>query len=214
MTRKLVPLYSAAWRAVVVLLTIEIAIVSALRYFTGSQPPPPPIVANAFAHPFLVLHVIGGVTALLVGPVQFVRRLRARRPSIHRAAGRVYVAACAVGAPTGFVLALGTTAGPIVSVGFAIPALLCAWFTWLGWRAAVERRFHDHSDWMLRSYAVIAAAITLRLLIPAAAFLDFDFLAAYRVNSWLAWLMNLLLAEYHIRRTRASTARYAKAAYA
>ena len=207
-------IYSAAWRALLVLFTVKIAIDSTLRYFTGTEAPPPPIAANAFANPFLVLHVIGGVAALLVGPVQFVSRIRIRKPAFHRATGRIYVLACALGAPTGFVLALGSTAGPAVQIGFAIPALLCAAFTWLGWRAAVERRFGEHREWMLRSYAVIAAAITLRLLIPAAAFLELDFLAAYRVNAWLAWLINLALAEYHIRRNRASTATWARPASA
>lgn len=207
-------IYSTAWRAAVALLTVEIAIVSVLRYFTSIEPPPPPIVANAFAQPFLIIHVASAVIALLVGPLQFVRRIRSRAPTFHRATGRVYVAACAIAAPSGFVLAMGTTAGPMVTVGFAIPAVLCAAFTWLGWRAAVERRFAAHADWMLRSYGVIAVAITLRLLIPAAAFLDFDFLAAYRVNSWLAWMINVALVEYVIRRNRgsiAATARLARA---
>ncbi|HEX8193730.1 MAG TPA: DUF2306 domain-containing protein [Allosphingosinicella sp.] len=195
-------IYSAAWRAVVALLTAEIAVVSVLRYFTSIEPPPPPIVANAFAQPFLIIHVVGAVSALVVGPLQFVRRIRVRRPVYHRAAGRIYVAACAVGAPSGFVLAMGTTAGPVVSLGFAIPAVLCATFTWLGWRAAVDRRFEAHAEWMLRSYGVIAVAITLRLLIPASAFLGFEFLAAYRVNSWLAWIINVALVEYVIRRNR------------
>ena len=214
MIRTLAPIYSTAWRAVVVLLSIEIAIVSILRYFTSIEPPPPPIVANAFANPFLILHVIGAVAALLAGPVQFEPRIRARWPTFHRATGRVYVVGCAIGAPTGFILALGATAGPVVTVGFAIPAVLCAAFTWLGWHAAVERRFDEHRDWMLRSYGVIAVAITLRLLIPAAAFLDFDFVAAYRVNSWLAWMINVALVEYAIRRNRGSRATYVKLAEA
>lgn len=197
-------IYSAALGAVLVLLSVEIAVVSVLRYFTGSLPPPPPILANAFAHPFLVVHVAGSLVALLVGPLQFVDPIRARRPALHRAAGRLYVAGCAIGAPTGVVLALGSTAGPAVNAGFAIPGLLVAAFTWLGWRSAVGRRFADHREWMLRSYAILAAAVTLRLLIPGAAFLELDFLAAYRVNSWLAWIINLVLVEAYIRRTRAA----------
>jgi len=195
-------IYSAAWRAAVALLSVEIAIVSMLRYFTSIEEPPPPILANAFADPFLVVHVAGGVLALLTGPLQFVRRIRTRWPSFHRYTGRAYVVGCAITAPTGVVLALGSVAGPMVNIGFAIPGLLCGLFTWLGWRAAVERRFQDHADWMLRSYAMIGAAITLRLLIPASAFLEFDFLAAYRVNAWTAWMINLALAEYAIRRSR------------
>ncbi|HEX8641911.1 MAG TPA: DUF2306 domain-containing protein [Allosphingosinicella sp.] len=202
-------IYSAGWRAIVALLTVEIAAVSVLRYFTSIEPPPPPILANAYADPFLPIHVASSVVALVLGPLQFVRRIRGRWPEFHRITGRLYVLGCAIGAPSGLVLALGTTAGPIVSVGFGIPAILCAAFTWLGWRAAVERRFAAHRDWMLRSYMVIAVAITLRLLIPAAALLDFDFLAAYRVNSWLAWILNMAMVEYVIRRGRAAKAGYA-----
>jgi uncharacterized membrane protein len=207
-------IYSAAWRTVTVLLSVEIAVVSVLRYFTSFAPPPPPILSNAFAHPFLAIHVGSGVTALLLGPIQFMSVVRARWPSIHRVTGRLYVAACAVGAPTGLVLAFGATAGPMVTVGFGIPAILCAVFTWLGWRAAVQRRFNDHRDWMLRSYGVIAVAITLRLLIPLSAFMGFEFVAAYRVNSWLACMINMVLVEYVIRRARISGARYGRLARA
>lgn len=212
MIRRLAPIYSTVWRALVVLLTVEIAIVSALRYFTGSAPPPPPILANAFAQPFLIVHVAGGLTALLLGPIQFVPRIRRRWPACHRATGRIYVVACAIGAPAGFMLALGTTAGPMASLGFAIPAILWALFTWLGWRAAVERRFGEHREWMLRSYAITATAITLRLMLPAAALLGLEFYPAYRVIAWLAWTTNLALFEYHIRRQRASTATYTRLA--
>lgn len=207
-------IYSFAWRALVALLTVEVLVVSGLRYLTGSAPAPPPVLANAFAHPFLMLHVIGGMTALLLGPVQFVRLVRARWPRVHRATGRLYVLACALGAPAGFMLALGTTAGPVASVGFAIPALLWPLFTWLGWRAAVERRFADHREWMLRSYAITATAITLRLMLPASALLGYDFYPAYRIIAWLAWITNLMVFEYHIRRTRVRTASYAELATA
>ena len=202
MIRSIAPIYSAAWRVAVALLSVEIAVVSLVRYFTPFDPPPPPIAANAYASPFLVLHVIGGVAALLVGPLQFAGNVRARWPSFHRATGWAFIAGCAVAAPTGLVLAMGTTAGPFVAAAFAIPAVLCALFTWFGWRAIFERRFADHAAWMLRSYAMIAAAITLRLLIPAAAFLEFDFLAAYRVNAWLAWMINWTLVEFALARAR------------
>ncbi|HEU0099468.1 MAG TPA: DUF2306 domain-containing protein [Allosphingosinicella sp.] len=207
------PIYSAAWRSVVLLLTVEIAIVSALRYFIGSQTPPPPILANPFADPFLILHVAGSVTALLVAPVQLVGRLRAR-PAFHRAAGRIYVLACAIGAPSGFILALGSTAGSVAGAGFAVQAFLWGAFTWLGYRAAVEGRFPDHREWMLRSYAATSSAITFRLMLPASAFLGLDFLATYRVIAWLAWMVNLALFEYHIRRGRGRRATYDRLASA
>jgi uncharacterized membrane protein len=208
MDQRLAPIFYTIWRSAIVLLTAEIAIVSLLRYLTDSGAPPPPILANAHAHPFLVAHVVGGVTALVTGPLQFVRRIRARRPALHRASGKVYVAACAVAAPTGLMLALGTTAGPVAAAGFAIPALLLPVFTWLGVAAAIQRRFDEHREWMLRSYALIATAITLRLMLPASALLGFEFLPAYQAISWLSWMTNLALVEFHIRRIRAPRVSY------
>jgi uncharacterized membrane protein len=200
--------FSTIWRGAIVLLTVEIAIVSSLRYLTGGEEPPPPILANAFANPFLVAHVATGVIALLLGPLQFVRRVRSRRPALHRATGMIYAAACAVAAPAGLMLALGTFAGPAAGAGFAIPALLLPVFTYFGLRAAMERRFAEHREWMIRSYALVATAITLRLMLPASGLLGFDFVPAYQVIAWLSWTTNLALAEYHIRRTRVSTAGY------
>lgn len=214
MDRRLAASLSAAWRAAIVLLTLEIAAVSALRYLTGSMAPPPPILANAYAHPFLVAHVVGGIVALLLGPLQLVPRLRARLPAVHRRAGRIYAGACMVAGPAGLMLALGTTAGPVAGLGFAIPAVLLPVFTALGVRAALERRLDVHRAWMLRSYALVSTAITLRLMLPAAGLLGFDFLPAYRVIAWAAWIANLTLVELWIRRTRLPARGYATLAAA
>ena len=201
MRKGLVPLLSALWISVIVLFTVEITIVSLLRYFTKTQTPPEIILANAYAHPYLIIHVIGGMIALVLGPLQFVPWIRNRLPALHRVSGRIYVAACAIGAPAGFMLALGTIAGPIASIGFAIPALLWPVFTYLGVRCAMERRIEEHRRWMLRSYAITANAITLRILLPAAGLLGFEFLGAYRIIAWLGWVVNLALVELYMRRS-------------
>jgi hypothetical protein len=215
MIRKLVPIYATFWRLALVLLAIEISCVSILRYVTGGDTPPSPVAANAFANPFLVVHVVASMLALLVGPLQFARRLRTRWPAFHRVTGYLYLAACAVGAPAGFVLALGTTSGPLAASGFATAAILWAAFTWRGWRAAVERRFGDHREWMLRSWAMTAAAITLRLMLPFSGLvLGLGFYTAYPVIAWLSWLTNLALVEWLIRRSRGARVRQTRLAAA
>ena len=207
MERKTASLGSLIAGAALALVIAQIAVTSVNRYFTGAEPPPA-LAANAFADPFLLIHVAAGILALVVGPFQFIGRIRARRPALHRATGLVYVGATAVSAPSGFMLALGTSAGPVAGTGFALLALLLAMFTALGLRAALERRFDDHRAWMIRSFAMTAAAITLRLMLPASAALGVDFLTAYQAIAWLCWTTNLALAEYWIRRTRASAAGY------
>jgi uncharacterized membrane protein len=213
MDKKLASIGAYTLRAALVLFTLEIAAVSILRYFTGLQAAPEPILANRFAHPFLALHVTGGVTALLLGPLQFVQRIRDRLPILHRTSGRAYAIACAIGAPAGFMLALGTTSGPVAAVGFAIPALLWPLFTYLGVKCAMEGRFDEHRAWMLRSYAITSNAITLRLMLPFAGLvLHLPFSAAYPVIAWLSWTTNLALFEIYLRRNR--TARVGKLALA
>lgn len=200
--KRILPFYSYAWRGVVSLLTLEIAVVSVTRYLLPGGSPPEIITSNAYAHSFLLLHVVGGVIALVLGPLQFVERIRAKAPRLHRTTGKIYAAAVTIGAPAGLMLALGTQAGPIAGVGFAIPAILWPIFTWAGVRAAIEHRSTQHREWMLRSYAVTANAITLRLMLPAAGLSGLPFVPAYRVIAWASWIVTLAFFELYIRRTR------------
>jgi hypothetical protein len=191
-------------RAITVILlalfTLEIAGVSILRYFVDQSEAPQFVLENRFSNPFLALHVIGGVTALMLGPIQLIARVRDRMPQIHRMNGRIYALACAIGAPAGFMLAIGTQAGKFAAVGFAIPAILWPIFTILGVHFAIERDFDRHRVWMLRSYAITANAITLRLMLPAAGILGLPFMASYSVIAWLGWIVNLVIVEIYLRR--------------
>ena len=215
MTRRLTSYVAAvSVFALIVLLSGEIALDSVLRYFTDRQAPPGPILANTFANPFLIAHVAGGVTALVIAPLQLVGRIRERVPALHRATGRIYVGACVVAAPAGFMLALGTTAGPIAGLGFALLAILWPAFTYLGIRSAMDGRLADHRAWMIRSYALAATAITLRLMLPLAGALDLPFLPAYQAIAWISWLTNLALAELCLRRQQRWTRISAKVATA
>lgn len=214
MDRRLVAFYSIAWRTVVVLLTLQVVWVSAARYLTHSQTPPGVITDNLFANPFLTVHVAAGIIAMLLGPIQFVPAIRKRLPALHRAGGRVYAAAIAVGAPTGLILSLGTAAGPIAGSGFAVLALLWPTFTFLGIRAAIGKKFAEHRKWMLRSYALTAAGLTLRVMLPLAGLLEIPFLPAYQVIAWISWMTNLALVEYYLRRSRRSSARQTRYAMA
>jgi uncharacterized membrane protein len=185
-------------RALAALLSIGIALVS-YRYLTASDMRSPQVLANAFANPFLILHVLGAATALLVSPFQFIARFRSRHSGLHRIVGRLYVAGCLLGAFGGLPLALGSTAGPVASSGFAVLAVL--WFatTTLGWLRAIQGRIAEHRQWMLRSWALTMGAVTLRLYLPIPPLLAFDFMDGYRAIAWLSWIPNLALVEIWLR---------------
>jgi len=54
---------------------------------------------------------------------------------------------------------------------------------------------------MLRSYALIFAAVTLRIWLPLLIIAyQGDFLPAYRWVAWVSWVPNALFVEWIIRR--------------
>jgi len=54
---------------------------------------------------------------------------------------------------------------------------------------------------MVRSYALIFAAVTLRIELPLLTAAFHDFTPAYLVVAWLSWVPNLLVVEWYLRRT-------------
>jgi uncharacterized membrane protein len=171
-----------------------------LRYAMPHPPVAPDnVTRNPFATPFLPIHALLSAIALIVGPFQFLTTRKGRRPW-HRACGRIYVAVCLLSAPVGLLLALGATTGPIASAGFGILAILWFLITLQGYRAALAGRFAEHRRWMIRSYALTFGAVTLRLYLAVAIATQMDFAPAYRAISFLAWVPNLLLVEWWLRR--------------
>lgn len=159
----------------------------------------PEVVANLFARPWLTLHVAGAGTALMVGCFQFLPAVRRRR-TLHRSLGRVYATSCIAGGAAGFVLAFGTTAGPVAAWGFGLLAPIWIYTTAQGWLAARARRFDEHRRWMIRSFSLTFAAVTLRLYLPIGIMSGLTFEQIYVATAWISWIPNLLLAELYIRR--------------
>lgn len=180
------------------LLCMAVALIS-YRYFLQAGGEPPVIAGNLFRNPWLLVHIAGAATALLIGPVQFSSRLRARVPAFHRVIGRAYVVSCLVGGTGGFVLALGASTGLISTIGFGSLAIASIVTTSLAWRRAMQGRFAEHRAWMIRSFALTLAAVTLRLYLPLVFFLPVRFDDAYRAISFLCWIPNLLVAELYLR---------------
>jgi uncharacterized membrane protein len=119
--------------------------------------------------PWLIIpHVIGGITALLSGPLQFSSRIRHRNPKFHRVLGRVYVLSVFIAAPLAIVLsnhrhdprAIYFVAANIVQAGTWFLVTAAAFLT------ARNRHIQQHREWMVRSYAVTFTFVGTRVLQP------------------------------------------------
>ena len=195
----------AGW-TVMTILALAIAGYAA-RYVIQPPATQAQALGNPLGVPGLVIHVAGAMVALLLGAWQFLPRLRAT--PAHRWVGRFYALGCLVGGGAGVVLAFGSFAGPIATAGFAGLGVLWIAFTALGWRAAVGRRFEHHRRWMIRSWALTLAAVTLRLYLPLVMVSGLPFLPWYRAIAFLCWVPNLLIAELWLRRRDDAKARVA-----
>ena len=51
-----------------------------------------------------------------------------------------------------------------------------------------RRRIPQHLRWMIRSYALTFAAVTLRLWLPLLQLAGLSFVAAYATVAWLSWV--------------------------
>jgi uncharacterized membrane protein len=148
----------------------------------------------------LLLHVGGGVVALAIGPWQFVGRLRARRPALHRLLGRVYLAAVVVAGVGGLLLSPLSLGGPMAHLGFGTLALVLLGTSAMAYISIRRRRIAQHRAWMTRSYALIFSAVTFRLWLAVFGIADVPFLQAYAVGSWATWLINLVAADLLLSR--------------
>jgi uncharacterized membrane protein len=176
-----------------------------------------PANARFFASPApVVLHIVSVILYALLGAFQFVPSLRRPRHGWHRTAGWVVL-------PSGLVVALS---GLWMTLFYRMPAYDGALVYGLrllfgsamlisllrGVVALRRREFVEHGSWMLRAYAIGMGAGTQVLTgMVAAAFADPPTQLSRALLMGAAWVINLAVAEWIIRRRPVRPARTAPA---
>ncbi|WP_222613659.1 DUF2306 domain-containing protein [Undibacterium seohonense] len=147
------------------------------------------------------LHIFASSLALVIGPFQFSKRLRASRPQVHRLLGKFYLGlGVLLGGIAGLLMAAFAYGGLTSNLGFGILALL---WLYTGARAYWAIRHGDiasHQQWMIRNFSLTLAAVTLRIYLPLSMVLGLPFELCYPIISWLCWVPNLIIAEWIFNR--------------
>ena len=168
----------------------------------------PPFLVQLFSvsPSAIALHLSGGIAAIVLGAFQLNSRLRKIYLPAHRWLGRIYVVAVVVGGIAGFVLAINSTGGLVAHFGFGMMAVCWVGSTLTAYRYIRAKNVAAHKDWMLRSYALTLAAVTLRIYIGISQANGMDFITTYQTVSWMCWVPNLLIVEWFVisRRSRAA----------
>ena len=151
----------------------------------------------------ILAHAFVAMFALGIGPFQFRESLRLRRLPLHRTLGKIYVVAALLTGITGLYMAVYSFGGMITHAGFGLLAAGVVITTTVAYRRIRALDTVAHREWMIRSFSLIFAAVTLRILLPLliTAYRG-AFEPAYLWVSWLCWVPNVLWAEWYIRRRR------------
>ena len=153
------------------------------------------------------LHIITAPIALVIGPFQFSKRFRAKSIRRHRLMGRMYCATVFLAGATGVLIGFNAKGGLIAQSGFVLLAVIWLIATFRALQVVKRGQIALHQEWMIRSFALTFAAVTLRIFLPAQLMVGISIDIAYPVVAWLCWVPNLVVVEYFIRRSRVSKGR-------
>ncbi|HWV15449.1 MAG TPA: DUF2306 domain-containing protein [Cellvibrio sp.] len=152
-----------------------------------------------------LLHLIPGTLFLMLGPMQFMPGLRARRPALHRWSGRLFVV-------SGFTVAISAiiiniifppVGGWFKSASVYIFSSLMIFALGMGFRAILRREIDRHREWMIRAFAIGLGVSTMRLyFIPAYLLYGMPDNFTIGLGMWIGFGVNLLVAEWIIWRMK------------
>ena len=165
--------------------------------------------ARFFASPVpVIVHIIGATLFCILGALQFLPRLRMKRPSYHRFAGRIVAPAGLAAALSGLWMTLFYPWAP--GDGFALYVMRLFFGSAMaasiiyGFVLIRRRDFTHHSEWMMRGYAIGIGAGTQVLTIAPFSLVSGELPneGTRAVLMGAAWVINLAVAEFVIRRAR------------
>lgn len=158
------------------------------------------LLADVFWNIGFFGHILLGGLALMVGWVQFSKKLRNANLKRHRTVGKIYVVAALISGICGFFIAFNATGGLITTIGFMGLAIVWLSTTLKAYVAVRQGDLQLHQGMMIYSYAACFAAVTLRLWLPFLTMVFQDFTIAYRIVAWLCWVPNMVFAYFWVRR--------------
>ena len=203
--KKMIPVIS--W-GVMVLLVIVLSVYS-MAYFIPGMPFSfrPEVYPQSPLTIFLLAHIGGAVVAALCGPLQFCQSFRLRNIKTHRLLGKCYLLGVLVAGVSALIISPISQGGLVTHIGFALLAVSWLVATFIAYKRILERDWLAHQRWMIRSYSLTLAFVSLRIWLGGLVLTGAPFEEVYQTVAWICWVPNLMIAEYCINRNNSLVAR-------
>jgi uncharacterized membrane protein len=159
-------------------------------------------------YPILTLvHIVPGMLFMILGPLQFSSRIRARHLRWHRLSGRVFVVCGLVIGISALVMSFGMPA--IGGVNQAAATTLFGTFFLFALCKAFwhirKREVALHREWMIRAFSIGLAVAAIRPIVgvffatsPLTGLTPREF---FGIAFWIGFVLHLIAAEAWIRTT-------------
>jgi hypothetical protein len=148
-------------------------------------------------------HMVGGTGMLILGGLNLYLAARKDHFELHRRVGQSYLLFGAFGSMVAIAITLSAAHKPVGSpvltnATVSLLMLASAWlaFAALGWRAARNRRFPSHAQWMIRSYVLVWSFVFCRI---ASRVSNIDDLGNGEAFIWLSWVGPLVVCEMFLQ---------------
>ena len=209
------PVHRDSFPGILVLLALIGLAAAARRAYVLVIPPAVPRFAagaaldrNFEAHRVLTfVHIVPASLMIVLMPLQFVSRIRAHYPALHRWSGRlVIVLGLTVGVSALIMSQTMAIGGENEAAATTLFTLLFLIFLTLGYRNIRKGRITLHREWMVRAFGVALGIATTRPIVGV-------FFAVGRSSPreffgtafWLGFTITLLGAEAFLHRTFPAT---------
>ncbi|PIQ48832.1 MAG: hypothetical protein COW03_07950 [Cytophagales bacterium CG12_big_fil_rev_8_21_14_0_65_40_12] len=146
------------------------------------------------------VHIYLGGLALMIGWPQFIKNFRNKNLNFHRMLGKVYLMSILLSGVAGLYIGYYAEGGWVAKLGFIGLAIAWLYTSCMAYLSIRKLQIDAHKRWMIRSYALTFAAVTLRIWLPLFQNgFGMEFISAYVIIAWLCWVPNLLWAEWYVR---------------
>lgn len=156
-----------------------------------------------------ILHLLPGFLIVFLGPLQFIPSIRKRWINLHRWSGRVFILCGATGAISGFMIGGLNPFGGFDGPGFN--EAMATWFfsgyilfcLYKAYSSVRQRQFGAHREWMIRSFALMLAIATERLMLGVLqSTTNISFEVMFGATFWMAGMIHIVASEIWIQLTR------------
>lgn len=149
------------------------------------------------------IHVFSSIFVIFCGLFQFSAYFIQKRPKIHKIFGYIYISdLLLIAGPGGLIMSFYANGGILAQISFVTLSTLWISFTLYAFILVLKKKYIQHGQWLLRSYALTLSAVTLRFYLMLFDFFNLNIgpVESYIIVAYMSWIPNLIVAEIMIRR--------------